>query len=182
MTLSNRFIEFPVVDKQFIKFLALKTISFLIDMMVIFMILVVEYLVTGNVDLLNISIYLYIMLWGITYNSIMIVACKGTLGMLLTKLKIVHKTGFLITNMQLFSRSFMNSMYTIPFIGIAAAIANIPITLIFKGFSIIDFFSQTILVTKSTYNELKNEEDNFLKNEIDEINQEIIEKKSKEKK
>lgn len=178
---GNRFIEFPYKDKNFIKFLILKTFACIIDFAVIFSVIVLEYLVTGAVDLTSMKLYLYIMLWGMSYNAIMILAFKGTLGMLLTKLKIVHKSGFLITNMQLFSRAFMNSFYTIPFVGLAAMVANVPITFIFRGYSIVDFFSQTILVTKQTHMELKAEEDNFLKNEVAEIHEEMAQNKKEKK-
>lgn len=176
---NNRFIEFPFRDKEFFKFITLKSIAFLIDFAVIMMVVVAEYLATGQVDLLTINIYLYIMLWGISYHAIMIVSFKGTLGILLTKLKIVHKSGFLLTNLQLFSRAFMNSLYVIPFVGLAAAFANMVMVFIFNGFTIVDFFSQTILVSKGTYLELKKEEDNFLENEIKEIHKDMDTKNKK---
>ena len=161
-TASGRLIEFPERDKNFYKYSALKIMSLIIDYLIIYMPLIIIWMLYSK-SILFIS--MIGLAWSIPYNSIMLFSFNATVGMLITRLRLGHASGFMVPNWVVFVRASLNSMYSIPFAGWVVMLANCFIAMIYKGWTTGDLLSKTSIFTKNTFVEL-NEIENSTKVDI----------------
>lgn len=160
-TTSGRLIEFPRKDANFFKYLTLKVISLMIDYLLIFIPLILLWMLYTK-SILFIS--LIGLAWSIPYNAIMLASFDATAGMLITKLRVGHATGFLVPRWVVFIRALMNSTYAIPFMGWVIMLTNFVIAIIYRGWTLGDLFTRTTIFTKNTFDELNDIEEHVHKN------------------
>lgn len=160
-TTSGRLIEFPKRNKAFYKYLGLKVIALMIDYLLIFIPLIILWMIYSH-SILFISIIG--LAWSIPYNAIMLFSFNATTGMLITKLRLGHASGFLVPNWIVFIRALMNSLYAIPFMGWVVMLTNIVIANMYRGWTMGDLMSRTTVFTKYLFDEL-NDIENSIQND-----------------
>lgn len=162
-TNRGRLIEFPKWNKSYSLYLFLRSCAFLVDVLIPITTESVMIMIfgTGIATIMSISMaVVYMMLYNIFF---MLLFNGKTLGMKLARIQAVHSSGFRTEKLNLMFRAILGSIYMIPVISWALVLANIISGCFFKGFTVIDFCSVTVVVRDSTFEKLKKIEDDFEK-------------------
>ncbi|WKX02589.1 RDD family protein [Candidatus Mycoplasma mahonii] len=146
-------VEFPKYNKKYYKFIFLRVIGFAID-----------FLIPGVIQFLIWSIFkkgiilsglATIMYYNFYYFTTMMILKNRTIGMVICRQHVIHKTGFLTSMANIYLRSIIMSVYALPYIGWGFMFLNFMSLFLLRGLTIFDLISQTIVISNHQYETLK---------------------------
>ncbi|TCG10508.1 RDD family protein [Mycoplasma marinum] len=161
-TKSGRLVEFPIYSKIYSFYILLRSLAFATDFLMVLILQTIVYKILGggigNFFLSSTIAFVYLLI----YNSFTMIITDGqTLGMKIAKVKAVHASGFSTSKQIILIRAAIGAVYALPVVGWAMVIANIFSALFFKGFTMVDYCSRTVVVTIKTFKNLSIIEDEF---------------------
>ncbi len=156
-TKQGRLVEFPIYTKQYWMYILARTLAFITDYIIVIILQTIVFQMLGGglkVFLLSATIgFVYFLL----YNTITMFIMEGqTIGMKIAKVRAMHALGNESSRTLNFIRASIASLYAVPLIGWAMMLTNIVSSLFFKGFTMVDYCSRTIVVTMATFQKLLN--------------------------
>lgn len=149
----NFLIEWTRINLKFYFYVFIKGLSFLLDVLIPAIAQVMLYLLVPTLDsifsILITAIYYHI------YLFVSMALSKGrTVGQLLGKTRVIHKTGFSTSWLNYYMRAFISTIYVIPVVGWVMLTISAVTPFFMRGITLTDLISQTIVVTEKKYVEI----------------------------
>ena len=154
----GRMWEFPVRNKNFHKFLLLRFLSLFIDLLLLLIPQLFLFLFMPiSIYILSIAVFA----WGFAYMNLMLLVFEKSIGMIVTRTSVSHKTGFLVSKMQLSIRSIIFGVYSFPILGWSILTVSFLTSIIFKGITPNDYLSSTGIFSNKALKVFREFEENL---------------------
>ena len=152
-------IEHPNFTKEYFVHLLLRTLAFAFDFLIPGMIQYFMYMAlqgTFGTEVKWVFSGITSMIYFHVYFSLTMAILKGrTIGLAIAKLTVVHKSGFSTSFVNYYFRGLISSVFAVPWIGwMLAGLNALSTVFIFRGVSLVDIISGTVLVTNKRKEEL----------------------------
>ncbi len=163
-TKKGRLVEFPIHSKKYWLYILSRVLGFLTDIILVIIVQTIVFKLLGEgIGGFFLSATVAFV-WLMLYNSIFMFISNGqTLGMKIAKVRAVHASGFVTSKQIILVRAMLSALYAIPIIGWAMILTNIFSGIFFKGFTMVDYCSRTVVITNNTFKNLSIVEDEFMK-------------------